>query len=166
MKNDKGEKEIISIEFGFENTDDATITVSNLLKFYMYGIKQGLYGPHTTSNNKNYLTNYTYCEFVTMTISADANAPFYEFGREIFRLRDVDTGEYNPATLFDRIKLNDICYITINYKDKTSYTISVDWNEKNDYTNYNQITEIDKNGNLIISICKKNAKKNKTIKPQ
>ena len=82
--------------------------------------------------------------------------PYIEFTESVFEIINKETGEKQEGSLFDRIAINDICWIELYYTDNTMEEIHVSWSDKSDYINYYQSTQMDKDGNLIIVIDKNN----------
>lgn len=155
----KERKDVKIIELCFENVDSCKINAQHIKKLYMNGIKKGIYAINPGQSDEmgcavQSIEHFTYCDFFTITISKSANyTPFLDFGN--LPSNRLVNGEKVENSLFDRLMVNDMCSVWFHYTDGTVEEISLLWDEEEEYTNNYQKTQIDKKGDLVITVSKK-----------
>lgn len=135
-------KEIKNVNIIFENLEIIVIPIDYIGSIVIRKI----------TNNFVYATNslkYKVAEYFRMTISDKFN----------MTIVDENYGERNS---FKRIiDYNDIVAIEIEYDDKSTDTIYVDWCELDEYSNLNQATEILEDGSLLLTVTDDNNEEEK-----
>ena len=135
-------KEIKNVNIVFENLEIIVVPIDYIGSIVIRKI----------TNNFVYATNslkYKVAEYFRMTISDKFN----------MTIVDENYGERNS---FKRImEYNDIVAIEIEYDDKSTDTIYMDWCELDEYSNLNQATEILEDGSLLLTVTDDNNEEEK-----
>lgn len=127
-------KIIQKIEFVLENCDVIIFNKEDIDIMYITDITEYIYGDEI----------HKQCQHVFIKIKSEANVLYPQLGTS------------DEIKKFDRLtEYADITSIEFHYVDGTMDICAVPWNDNDEYINRYQQTFIDDNGNLYISIDKK-----------
>ena len=127
-------KIIQKIEFVLENVDVIIFNKEDIDIMFITDITEYIYGDEVRKQ----------CQHVFMKIKSEANVLYPQLGTS------------DEVKKFDRLtEYADITSIEFHYADGTMDICAVPWNDNDEYINRYQQTFIDNNGNLYISIDKK-----------
>ncbi len=140
-----------NITFTFENCDFLTINEEHIDDLLIDDIKKSF-----RKIAINCITKLETAHIFAIKINANANVERYQFGQ--------NGNENFKQMTFDRFLLNDITSVELEFEEENpadknntkseKYEFNVVWTGESDYYNKSQVSIIDDNGNLYISIAK------------
>ena len=139
-------KRLVKIDFALENCDGFTVPAEHILL-----VSAGGFSTEKFMNFDSRMQTFIHAENANFVISSK----YLENAKTEFDVYEEDKDLF----VKDRVlAYQDLTQITFYYEDETTEHFHLDWDDNDEPFGQNsiQLTKIDKEGNLVISVSKEN----------